>query len=78
MCSPFRYVSQIRTAQTTENVLGRNYLIVLRSKKRHDDVSTEDIPKEPQSGHFYVAICILNDNKIETLIEINQNDLSSF
>jgi hypothetical protein len=32
-------------------------------------------PKEPQSGHFYVAICNSEANKIDTLIEINENDI---
>ncbi len=35
-------------------------------------------PKEPQSGQFYAVICNAEGNKIDTLIEINENDLSLF
>ena len=35
-------------------------------------------PKEPQSGGFYVVICDPNENKVQTLIEIDENDTSAF
>lgn len=46
----------------------------------NEDGSMEDMPgpKEPQSRQFYVAIYNSNKNRIEKLIEINENDLSLF
>ncbi len=44
------------------------------------DGSSEDMPapKEPQAGQFYVATYDTDANRIQTLIEINENDLSLF
>lgn len=44
------------------------------------DGVTQDMPapKKPESGQSYVAIYNSNENTIEKLIEITENDLSSF